>query len=246
MASVSELGRLTDEESADLLNRVERFQAAWKADGSTGLEWYLPPPGTRHRPAVLVEIIVVDMERRAPIGLPFRVERYVNLFSEELSTAEMPAALLAVEFRLRHRYTDKPPIAEYQRWFPVQFDDMVTRLSQMPPLSHSGPGDHTSGDRRQQPLRAKCHARRPARRLSTLNDGRRGNPPASANPPHVGRLPAELVGTGAISPSELAAAKAAAQAERVGRSLEASDVLPADARRISFAPARQRGVRRSV
>ena len=126
MASLDELGRLTDEESADLLNRVERFQAAWKADGSTGLEWYLPPPGTRHRPAVLVEVVVADMERRAPARLPFRVERYVNLFPEELSTngyaggdagRGIPAAC--------HRYTDKPPIAEYQRWFPAQFDELV-------------------------------------------------------------------------------------------------------------------------
>jgi len=217
MASLGELGRLTDEESADLLNRVERFQAAWKPDGSTGLEWYLPPPGTRHRPAVLVQIIVADMERRAPAGLPFRVERYVNLFPEELSTAEMPVPLLAAEFRLRHRYTDRPAIAEYQRWFPAQFDELVARLAQMPPLPSSRLSDHT-------PVTAVNALFEPnstpgAPRLSTLNDGRRGH---SAPPP-------QLLPTGPVNAAELAAANAAANADRAARAeTPPDDVLPSD------------------
>ena len=124
MASLGEVGRLTDDESADLLNRVERFVAAWKPDGSTGLEWYLPPPGARHRFAVLIQMVATDMEHRAAARLPFRSEQYVNLFPEELSTNDMPALLLATEYRLRHRYTDKPPLSEYQRWFPNQFDEI--------------------------------------------------------------------------------------------------------------------------
>src|SRR5260221_608007 len=128
MAGLSELGRLSEEETTDLNNRVERFVAAWKPDGSTGLEWFLPPPGARHRPLGLIRIVIADMERRAAAKLPFRVERYVNDFSEELSTNSMPVPLLAVEYQLRHKYTDKPQLAEYQRWFPHQFDELKKYL----------------------------------------------------------------------------------------------------------------------
>jgi serine/threonine protein kinase len=129
MASLGELDRLTDEEAADLNHRVERFVASWKSDGSAGLEWFLPPPGTRYRSAVLVRIVSIDMQRRAEAGLPFRVERYANDFPEELSTSAVPAALLGAEYQLRHRYTDRPALSEYQRWFPNQFDALVLFLA---------------------------------------------------------------------------------------------------------------------
>ena len=67
---------------------------------------------------MLVQIILTDMERRAAARLPFRVERYVDLFPEELSSNQMPVELLVAEYRLRHQYTDKPDLAEYQRVVP--------------------------------------------------------------------------------------------------------------------------------
>src|SRR5262249_10994597 len=86
MTSRSESSHLTDEETTDLTERVERFRAAWSPEGSTDLSMSLPPPEARHRSAVLVQIVLTDMERRAAAGLPFRVERYINLFPEELAS----------------------------------------------------------------------------------------------------------------------------------------------------------------
>ncbi len=215
MATLDELGRLTDDESADLLDRVERFRSAWKADGSTRLDGYLPPYGSRHRPVVLVQIVATDMERRAAAGQPFRAERYVNHFPQELSTADMPVELLAAEFRLRHRYTDKPALAEYQRWFPAQFDAMVAHLAQLPPLPSAGPGDHT-------PVTSVNPLPAPAGspsgpRPSTLNDGRRpGSPPAAQT-----RM-SGLAVTGQVD----VRAVAAANMDRLGIPY---DVLPSDA-----------------
>lgn len=133
MSKLGEVAPLSDDEATDLTNRVERFRAAWKADGSTGLEEYLPAPGQRHRPAVLVQVVAADMELRAPARLPFRVERYVDLFPQELSTAGMPVELLAAEYRLRHQYTDKPALSVYQRWFPDQYDALLAELNRNPP-----------------------------------------------------------------------------------------------------------------
>ena len=188
MAGLSELGRLTDEEAADLNSRVERFVAAWKPDGSTGLEWFLPPPGARHRPLALVRIVTADMERRAAAGLPFRVERYVNDFPEELSTGAMPVPLLAVEYQLRHRYTDKPQLSEYQRWFPDQFEALKKQLAEQAPAAATATGDPT-------PFTPIAPIGAPGGpRISTVNDGR-ATPgtrprPAGSNGP---ALPADVL-----------------------------------------------------
>jgi serine/threonine protein kinase len=164
MTSLNELDRLTDEEVADLNHRVERFVAAWTPDGSIGLGLFLPPPGARHRPAALVRIISLDMERRAGAGLPFRVERYANEFPEELSTSSIPVELLVTEYQLRHRYSDKPALSEYQRWFPDQFEALLDHLAR-------NPGSATENRTLQTPI---SHVRGPlpAPRASTVNDRR--------------------------------------------------------------------------
>ena len=213
MATLDELGRLTDQESADLLDRVERFRASWRSDGTARLSDFLPPPGSRHRPAVLVQIITADMEGRAAAGQPFRAERYVNQFPEELTTADMPVPLLAAEFRLRHRYTDKPALGEYQRWFPAQFDALVAHLAELPPLPSAGPGDLTPVTGVKPPPDPNSTPGGP--QLSTLNDGRR-----PASPPPAAVRMSGLAVTGPIEAGVVvgaaAAARAAANMDRLG------------------------------
>jgi serine/threonine protein kinase len=119
MASIGGLGRLSEDEYADLNNRVDSFYQAWKPDGSVPLHDYLPPPSAAHRQAVLIELIKTDMELRAKAGLTFRVEFYLDQFSAELSLEQPPVSLLAEEYRLRHCYADKPTIQEYFQRFPA-------------------------------------------------------------------------------------------------------------------------------
>ena len=80
MASLGDVGELTEGEYADLDERVDRFHAAWKPDGSSALEEFVPASGVRHRLFVLVELIKTDMELRAKAGLPIRVETYLDRF----------------------------------------------------------------------------------------------------------------------------------------------------------------------
>lgn len=142
MASLGELERLTDEESNDLSNRVGRFRAAWKTDGSITMEWFLPPPGTRHRFAVLASIVLDDMERRAQAGLPFRVESYLNKFPEDLTPNNVPIEILAREYLLRHRCADKPPVEEYRRRFPTLYEAFAKHVAEIPvPQLTARPGD---------------------------------------------------------------------------------------------------------
>lgn len=132
MTTRNKSGGLSDAESADLTERVERFRALWSPDGSTDLAASLPPTDAPHRRAVLVRLIQTDMERRGATGLPFRVERYINQFPAELTSGTVPAELLLAEYRLRHRYTDKPKLSDYQRWFPDQYPAMKAELDREP------------------------------------------------------------------------------------------------------------------
>src|SRR5688572_23120881 len=133
MATPSQSDQLSDQESADLLERVARFRDAWKPDGSGGLGRYLPPPGARHRPAVLVQILITDMELRARAGLPFNVETYTKRFPADLVAAMPPVALLAAEYQFRHQFADKPDLTEYRDRFPARYDDLTRHLEQLRP-----------------------------------------------------------------------------------------------------------------
>jgi serine/threonine protein kinase len=129
MASLGELGGLSSAEYADLNDRVDRFHAAWRPDGSVPVEAFVPPPGARHRLTVIGELIRTDMELRVKAGLPIRVETYLSRFPDELLAEAVPLSLLAEEYSLRHRHGDKPDISEYHRRFPAQFDALVRRLA---------------------------------------------------------------------------------------------------------------------
>ena len=131
---------------------------------------------------------------------------------------------MAAEFRLRHRYTDKPALAEYQRWFPAQFDALVAHLAELPSLPSAGPGDLTPVTAVNPPPDPNPAPGGP--RPSTLNDGRR---PAGGPPAHPVRV-SNLAVTGQIDAGAAAGAAAAARAainmDRLGIPY---DVLPSDA-----------------
>jgi serine/threonine protein kinase len=121
----------TRTEDDDLADRVERFRTAWQADRSTDLEPFLPAPPAPHRPRVLVALIKADLEQRAKAGLPIRVETYLGRFRWELPAGEV-VALVATEYRLRHKFGDKPRLAEYRSRFPDQFDALNASISKPP------------------------------------------------------------------------------------------------------------------
>ena len=133
MASLGKLVGLTDEEYADLEERVDRFHAAWTPDGAAGMAACLPPPGTRHRPYVLVEMIKTDMGRRVRAGLPIRVETYLARFPNDIPADAVPVSLLTEEYTLRHQYADRPDMSEYRSRFPTLADTLARQLRVPPP-----------------------------------------------------------------------------------------------------------------
>jgi serine/threonine protein kinase/tetratricopeptide (TPR) repeat protein len=71
--------------SADMWKRVDpfvqRFEQAWQTGTPPALGDFLPPDGP-DRPAVLKELVKVDMERRIKAGAPARAEDYLERYPE--------------------------------------------------------------------------------------------------------------------------------------------------------------------
>jgi hypothetical protein len=128
MASAGSEGRITANESADATARVARFLAARAADPSTQLDPFLPPPGHRLRPHVLVELIKADMRMRAYGGQPVRVDLYLGRFLAELPGGRVPVDLVAEEYWLRHAHADRPPLDEYRQRFRDQFTALLAQI----------------------------------------------------------------------------------------------------------------------
>ena len=118
----------TRSEADDLAERVERFRTAWLADHATDLELFLPAPPAPHRPAVVASLIKLEMELRAVAGLTIRAETYLGRYRWELTASEA-VAVVALEYRLRHKHGDKPRLTEYRSRFPEQFDALSESIS---------------------------------------------------------------------------------------------------------------------
>jgi len=136
MSNPGSRGGLSDAEVADLSSRVAQFQTAWRADGSTVPESFLPPPGARHRSSVLVELFRTDMERHARAGRPVRADAYLDRLPPD-TVDEAAVTLIAEEYRLRHRYGDRPSLAEYESRFPAVVAELRAVL--FPPAAPGAP-----------------------------------------------------------------------------------------------------------
>jgi hypothetical protein len=83
-----------DEQRLEQLAR--QFDRAWRAGERPGIESYLPAGGVL-RQAVLVELVMTELEYRGKAGEPARVEAYVQRFPELGSDPSVLGELLAVE-----------------------------------------------------------------------------------------------------------------------------------------------------
>jgi hypothetical protein len=109
---------------------VTRFETAWCDGNLLDLEAFLPPRGLPLRLLVLKELIKSDLELRWRNGKVATLEDYLNRFPELLAQPSRWADLLYEEFRVRHAFGDKPPLAAYRQRFPEQFPELERLLTQ--------------------------------------------------------------------------------------------------------------------
>ncbi len=146
MPSLGELGRLTDAEYADLVDRVDRFHDAWIPDEPANPAAFLPPSSAPHRSHVLVEMLKTDMELRAKSGMPVRVEPYLTAFPADLP--ELPVTLLQEEYLVRHRFADRPTLEEYRSRFPQLYDALASWVKEKLGKSTNPSRGNTAGPSR--------------------------------------------------------------------------------------------------
>jgi serine/threonine protein kinase len=111
---------MTDEEFE---RQILSFERAWRSNGSCDIALYLEGPmaiAPRDRHRLLVELICIDLEfrwRHGPRNSSPRdrvlLEDYVARFPELVSLDRLPLELIAEEYRVRHRWGDRPSHAEF-------------------------------------------------------------------------------------------------------------------------------------
>jgi serine/threonine protein kinase len=133
-----------------LLSVLDRFELAWKSGVPPRIEDFVPseaagtpPPLSAVDRQLLAELILTDLEhrwRRADPGvaeatenLPLRplLEDYLARYPALGPAERLPPELLAEEYRVRHRWGDRPGHVEYARRFAAdaaQFQQALDRI----------------------------------------------------------------------------------------------------------------------
>jgi formylglycine-generating enzyme required for sulfatase activity len=108
---------------------VRLFAEAVRRSGEIEFEEYLPPKGDPGRLSVLLKMLEIDLVHRWENGKGILLEQYFEKFPEIPSGDVSLGPLILVEYRLRHRYGDRPTLSAYRSRFPRQVDELETKLS---------------------------------------------------------------------------------------------------------------------
>ena len=121
-------------EGKSLPQCVDNFEAAWRSGSPPAIAAFLPPTddcNDQSRLSILHELVSIDLEYRWRQGgrkrgaKPWTLEDYVRELPELGPLPAIPLPLVAEEFRVRHRFGDRPEIEVFHvrfadRWFELQ------------------------------------------------------------------------------------------------------------------------------
>jgi serine/threonine protein kinase/formylglycine-generating enzyme required for sulfatase activity len=194
VADPGNLGQLKTEEWEHLQQLADRLEQALTAADSADLTQFLPEPGTPHRLVYLHELIKTELEIRCRRNQAVSLDEYLRRYPELGAADALPADLVYEEYRVRHRYGDKPPLDVYRQRFPAQFEQLK-KLEQKDPVATiygtTAPGTVSgpSGDRRTDPTAKGTGPTNPApeplapETLSNAPPVPKPPPPPPARPP---------------------------------------------------------------
>src|SRR5205814_8872797 len=101
---------------------LDRFEEAWRRDGSVDLLPFLPAPDDPLRPRLVFELIRCDLALRWKYGPSLQIEAYQKKCPELGTTPEeLPVEYIYEEYRARWLHGDEPSLGTYQQRFPLQF-----------------------------------------------------------------------------------------------------------------------------
>jgi len=153
----------------DLDELLIAFDAAWQSGSNPDIADFLSRaaavlPAGRGRRAVLVELVMIDLEYRWRRSLPLgsqpngadhatvatdragsvrlpTVEEYARQYPELGPAEQLPVELIAHEYRVRHRWGDRPPRSDYFERFraaPSTLQSALARIDEQMAL-HTAP-----------------------------------------------------------------------------------------------------------
>src|SRR5215475_2918010 len=118
MEAPNDFSDLNDEEWDKLQDRADQFAAARQAGPVEDWKRFLPEKGSRLREPVLRELVKIDLEFAWRTGAGQTLEYYAARYPELGPLEQLPYDLLHEEFRVRHRFGDRPPLAAFRSRFP--------------------------------------------------------------------------------------------------------------------------------
>jgi predicted Ser/Thr protein kinase len=122
-ADAPHLSALSGDARRELEQMLAEFGRSWDEQRLAAQLRRLPADSPL-RPLALCEMVKVDLERRWQRGRKVLLDAYLKSYPE-LGTAEtLPADLVWAEFRVRQRFGSRADLAEYQRRFPNQADEL--------------------------------------------------------------------------------------------------------------------------
>jgi tRNA A-37 threonylcarbamoyl transferase component Bud32 len=124
---------------------ILRFENAWRHGNCPDIADFLPTASdsftTMLRDVVLHELVKIDLEFRCrqnsaalrpePGARPILLEDYVSLLSELGPLTDLPLDLIVEEYRVRQRFSDTPPHAEYAARFPRHGAALLEKLTEI-------------------------------------------------------------------------------------------------------------------
>ena len=115
-------------------SRLVRFEEAWRRDGPCKIADFLddsPVLSSTARFRLLVELIAIDLEFRWKSRIsdqPAMLETYLARFPQLGPLDGLPMELIAEEYRVRHRWGDRPSHADVLARFMTRRDEIRARL----------------------------------------------------------------------------------------------------------------------
>jgi eukaryotic-like serine/threonine-protein kinase len=129
---------MTDAKS--LAKCVDSFEAAWKTGSPPKIADFLPAlvaSDDQDRRTILHELVCIDLEYRwrrdgrKRGARPWTLEVYVRELPELEPLSEIPPMLIAEEFRVRHRFGDRPKIEDFRSCFGERWLELEPLLLQV-------------------------------------------------------------------------------------------------------------------
>ncbi|MCR9202247.1 MAG: serine/threonine protein kinase [Planctomycetaceae bacterium] len=134
-----------DFQTANLLEPILlQFEDAWQDNAAPLLEEFVPEAVTEHglasshRPALVRELAMIDLEHRRRSGQPVTTDDYLKQFAE-LEQHRLP--LLQFELRLRQRLHDEPTASEIATRHPDLAELLSGTVDRPSSQSHVSAGD---------------------------------------------------------------------------------------------------------